>query len=95
MTRFHVCISQSRVDSEDRLPTEDDETDLPRAAEDVDNVIQDLYQVMVQVASYDQAGRPSKEILADQMCVAKSHDAPKLSPSLPPSPNPASAARSS
>ncbi|KAH8879119.1 hypothetical protein GQ53DRAFT_706246 [Thozetella sp. PMI_491] len=34
---------------------------------DVDNVIQDLYQVMVQVANYDQAGRPSKEVLADQL----------------------------
>ncbi len=31
------------------------------------NVIQDLYQVMVQVTNYDQAGRPSKEVIADQL----------------------------
>ena len=79
MTRSHVCISQSRVNSEARLRTENDKTNLPRAAEDVDNVIQDLYQVMVQVASYDQAGRPSKEILADQLCVANPISHPNLS----------------
>ncbi|KAH7272867.1 RNA polymerase II mediator complex subunit [Fusarium solani] len=31
------------------------------------DVIQDLYQIMVQVATYDSVGRPSKEVLSNEI----------------------------
>jgi mediator of RNA polymerase II transcription subunit 10 len=37
------------------------------SAEKVKDVIQDLFQVMVQVSTYDTAGRPSKEVLANEL----------------------------
>ncbi|KAK3322597.1 putative mediator of RNA polymerase II transcription subunit [Apodospora peruviana] len=41
--------------------------ELNHVQENVKNVIQDLYQVMGQVANYDSAGRPSKEALAHDL----------------------------
>jgi mediator of RNA polymerase II transcription subunit 10 len=35
--------------------------------EQLKDVIQDLYQIMVQVATYDSVGRPSKEVLSNEM----------------------------
>ena len=39
----------------------------PPAAEQLRNIIQDLYQVMVQVSTYDTTSRPSKEVLSNEM----------------------------
>lgn len=36
-------------------------------AEQVKDVIQDLYRVMVQVSSYDSVGKPSKDVLTNEM----------------------------
>jgi mediator of RNA polymerase II transcription subunit 10 len=36
-------------------------------AEQLKDVIQDLYQVMVQVSTYDSMGRPSKDVLSNEL----------------------------
>ena len=48
---------------------QDAETDLipPPLAEQLKDIIQDLYQIMVQVSSYDSAGRSSKEVLSNEV----------------------------
>lgn len=38
-----------------------------RKSDQVKDIIQDLFQVMVQVSAYDSAGRPSKEVLANEL----------------------------
>ncbi|RSL99746.1 hypothetical protein CEP52_009558 [Fusarium oligoseptatum] len=35
--------------------------------QELKDVIQDLYQIMVQIATYDSVGRPSKEVLSNEM----------------------------
>ncbi|CEJ81969.1 Putative Transcription factor subunit Med10 [[Torrubiella] hemipterigena] len=58
----------------------------------VKDVIQDLYQVMVQVSSYDSVGKPSKDVLANEIqtlskSLQKVHttaSAPDSLPSVPP-----------
>ena len=40
---------------------------LRNPSEQVKDVIQDLFQVMVQVSTYDAAGRPSKEVLSSEL----------------------------
>lgn len=37
--------------------------------EQLKDIIQDLYQIMVQVSTYDSMGRPSKDVLSNEMCV--------------------------
>ncbi|KAL2164041.1 hypothetical protein VTH06DRAFT_3255 [Thermothelomyces fergusii] len=41
--------------------------DLQNVQEDIKNVIQDLFQVMVQVSNYDAAGRPTRDVLAQDI----------------------------
>lgn len=36
-------------------------------AEQLKDIIQSFYQVMVQVSAYDTANRPSKEVLANEL----------------------------
>lgn len=40
---------------------------LTFATEQLKDVVQDLYQIMVQVSSYDSAGRASKDVLSNEM----------------------------
>jgi hypothetical protein len=47
--------------------------------EQLKDVIQDLYQIMVQVNSYDQANRPSKDILEHSMYVQLPSNSPPKS----------------
>ncbi|RMJ15303.1 hypothetical protein CDV36_005021 [Fusarium kuroshium] len=35
--------------------------------QELKDVIQDLYQIMVQIATYDSVGRPSKEVLSNEI----------------------------
>ncbi|KAK1765633.1 negative transcription regulator [Phialemonium atrogriseum] len=44
-----------------------DKPDHNLVEQQVKDVIQDLFQVMVQVSSYDAAGRPSREVLANEL----------------------------
>ncbi|KAH6636068.1 mediator of RNA polymerase II transcription subunit 10 [Chaetomium tenue] len=41
--------------------------DLQNVQEDIKNVIQDLFQVLVQVSNYDAAGRPTRDVLAQDI----------------------------
>lgn len=40
---------------------------LTTRAEQLKDILQDFYQVMVQVATYDTTGRPSRQVLANEM----------------------------
>ncbi|KAL2262175.1 hypothetical protein VTK26DRAFT_2249 [Humicola hyalothermophila] len=42
-------------------------TDLQATQESIKNVIQDLFQILAQIANYDSAGRPSREALAQDL----------------------------
>jgi hypothetical protein len=44
--------------------------DLQSTQEDIKNVIQDLFQILAQVANYDSTSRPSREALAQDMYAA-------------------------
>ncbi|KAM3435790.1 hypothetical protein MY4824_004637 [Beauveria thailandica] len=56
------------------------------------DIIQDLYQIMVQVSTYDSMGRPSKDVLSNEMTTLSrslqtlhtSASAPDALPSVPP-----------
>ncbi|KAH6624216.1 mediator of RNA polymerase II transcription subunit 10 [Chaetomium sp. MPI-SDFR-AT-0129] len=71
--------------------------DLQNVQEDIKNVIQDLYQVMVQVSNYDGAGRPTRDVLSqdiqtlDASLLTLYRDAQRL-PTLPPSTSPSTTA---
>jgi hypothetical protein len=39
----------------------------PSLAEEVKNVIQDLFQILVQVSNYDAFGRPTRDALAQDL----------------------------
>ncbi|KAL2147583.1 hypothetical protein VTI28DRAFT_8037 [Corynascus sepedonium] len=41
--------------------------DLKNVQEDIKNVIQDLFQVLVQVSNYDAAGRPTRDVLVQDI----------------------------
>lgn len=43
---------------------------LTPPSEQLKDVIQDLYQVMVQVSTYDSMGRPSRDVLSNEMSVS-------------------------
>lgn len=42
---------------------------LTHPAEQLKDIIQDLYNIMVQVTTYDTTGRPSRDVLSNQVCV--------------------------
>lgn len=65
----------------------------PHHTEDIKNVIQDFYQILVQVSNYDAAGRPTRDALAQDLSAPSPNPAPlflgsKLTPNPPSQPNP-------
>lgn len=57
---------QTAVESKHRSPT-NQRTPLTDHQDQLKDVIQDLYQIMVQVSAYDLAGRPTRDVLEANM----------------------------
>ena len=63
-------VSQPDHDiAESESRTSSHRSDAKLFSEQIKDIIQDLYQIMVQVNSFDLAGRPSKEVLEAGMYV--------------------------